>query len=372
MTHYNIVSADSHINEPPDVFQNIPKSLKDIGPKVVHLEKGDAWLMAPDAEPRFISTSAVAGRKKEDYLSTPVRFATMRPGSFNAEERLKDMDIDHIDADVLYPGIMRYLGRCANAEVRLACAMAYNEWIADFCKKSPSRLVGIGAAPQLDDEGGQNAVKALRHARELGLRTVFLGQKDGGMPVHHPDAQAFWAAAAELDMPISIHTHTNPFMRGMSPENLSLPGSRELAPSTGTISIAEHLTLLIFGGVFVRNPKLKVVLAEGGIGWIPFILQRMDHVFKVHRRYMGSPANELPSDTFRKSIFATFQDDRAGIQLRHMMGVENLMWASDYPHTDTTWPESKQVIDQTFDGVSETDKRKMICDNAAKLYGFVN
>ena len=134
--------------------------------------------------------------------------------------------------------------------------------------------------------------------------------------------------------------------------------------------MAEHLSLLIFGGVCMRHPDLKVVLAEGGIGWIPAVLQRLDHVFEVHRPYMGSPVTELPSTTFRRQIYATFQNDRAGIQLRHMMGVDNLMWASDYPHTDTTWPESRQVIDRTFDGVANEDRRKMTCDNAVRLYGI--
>lgn len=370
MRQYQIVSADSHINEPPNLFESVPKKLRDVAPRVVHLEKGDAWLMAPDAEPRYLSTSAVAGRKKEEYLAKPVTFATMRRGSFEPAERIKDMDIDHIDGDVLYPGIMRYLGKCANDDVRLACAMTYNEWIADFCKHDPSRLIGIGVAPQLDDNSGKNSVEALRHAASLGLPGVFLGQKDGGTPLHHPDAEAFWATAAELGIPVSIHTHTNPFTRGMKPEIQKLPGSRELAPSTGTISIVEHLTLLIFGGVFMRHPNLKVVLAEGGIGWIPFLLQRLDHVFHVHRPYLGSPVTERPSETFRRQVYATFQDDRAGVLLRELIGIDNIMWASDYPHTDTTWPESKQVIDEMFEGVSAEDKRKMVCNNAARLYGF--
>ncbi len=368
---YTIISADSHINEPPDLFKNLPKSLQEFAPKVVSYPKGDGWVLAPGLEPRMVSTSAVAGRKKEEILSTPVTYATMNKGSYEPGPRLKDMDIDHIDADVMYPGIMRYLERVANPDARLACAQAYNEWMADFCKFNPARLQGVGVAPILDDNEGKNALIALQNAQKLGVRTVFLAQKEGGTPLHHPSADPFWAAAAESGTPISIHIHTNPFMRGMSKDTLAIPGTKELGPSTVTMCMAEHLVLLMFGGVFQRHPKLKLVLAEGGIGWIPMMLERMDHVFKVHRPYMGSPITELPSETFRRQCYATFQDDRAGIRLRDMLGVDNLMWASDYPHSDTTFPDSKKIIDATFEGVPAADKRKMICENAAKLYGFV-
>jgi predicted TIM-barrel fold metal-dependent hydrolase len=280
------------------------------------------------------------------------------------------MDTDHIDADVMYPGIMRYTERIANAEVRLASCQVYNEWIADFCKFDPKRLAAVGVVPLLDDNNGENALACLKQARKLGLPSVSLSQKEPGMPLHHPAADKFWAAAAEMGMPISIHIYTNPFTRGMSPEVAALPGSQELGTSTITLSMAEHLVLLIFGGVFQRHPNLKIVLAEGGIGWIPALLERLDHVFHVHRPYMGSPITELPSVTFKKNCYATFQFDNAGVRLRDLVGVDNIMWASDYPHTDTTWPESKQTIDRIFAGVPAAEKHKMVAGNAARLYGF--
>lgn len=370
MPTYNIVSADSHLNEPPDLFKEVPQSLRQLVPQLISTEKGDAWVLAPGTDPRLVGTSAVAGRKKTEYLSKPVTYDTMRRGSFEPEPRLEDMDIDHIDGDVLYPGIMRYMERFASGEVRLACTQTYNEWLAGFCKYKPSRLVGVGVLPLLDDEDGAAAVRTLHAARKLGLKTVFLPQKNGGMPLHHPDADKLWAVASEYEMPVSIHIQTNPFMRALPKDALKIPGTRELMPVTSLVAMSEHLTLLVFGGVFMRHPKLKIVLAEGGIGWIPSVLERMDHVFHVHTPYMGSPIKELPSETFKRHCFATFQEDRAGIRLRDMMGVDNLMWASDYPHTDTTWPESKQVIDKTFAGVPELEKRKMVCDNAVRLYGF--
>lgn len=370
MPSNRIISADSHVNEPPDLFKNVPVAVRDIVPQLVSLEKGDAWILAPGTEPRMVATSAVAGRKKEEYLAKPISYANMRPGGFKPAPRVEDMDIDHIDAEVLYPGIMRYQERLANSAARAACCRAYNEWITDFDRYDSRRLAGVGVVPLLDDDNGNEAVKALHEARKIGLKTAFLPQKNGGMPLQHPEADKFWAAATELDMPVSIHIHTNPFARGTPPEYANLPGHKEMALTTAPIAMAEHLALLVFGGVFKRHPKLKVVLAECGIGWIPPVLERMDSIFKVHRHYLKTDITELPSDTFKSHCYATFQEDVSGVTLRHMLGVDNIMWASDYPHTDTTWPESRPTIDRMFANVDATERHKMVCDNAARLYGF--
>ena len=161
-------------------------------------------------------------------------------------------------------------------------------------------------------------------------------------------------------------------MRGMNKEYMSIPGTAELYPTTNNLCMVEHVALMIFGGVFMRHPKLRIVFAEGGIGWIPYLLYKMDQVFEVHKPYMRSQITERPSETFRRQCFATFEDDPAGVQLRHMIGVDTLMWASDYPHTNTTWPESQQVIEKTFADLSDSDRKKIVCENAAGLYGLTN
>jgi uncharacterized protein len=375
MTNYNVVSADSHINEPRDVWKDFPASMRDLAPKLVSTEKGDGWVMGPGAEIRLIGPSGVAGRKREEYMSKPVTYDTMRPGSYEPGARLKDMDIDHVDAEVIYPGVMRSLDRGANPEARLVIAKMYNEWLADFCKHAPTRLVGVAVVPAVDDNDGKNTVEALRHAAKLGLRSVYPIQKEGGQPLHHPNAAGFWAAAEELNMPVSIHASMarNPFFRNMTPEYQKLVGSRETLVGLTPMGMAENLSVMIFGGIFKRHPKLKVVLVEGGAGWIPWVLERLDHTFKVHRPYMGSPITEQPSETFARQIYTTFGEDMSGVRLRDMMGgADNLMWASDYPHSDTSWPLSVEQIDRLCEGVPANEKRKMVCDNAARLYGLTH
>lgn len=373
MTTYNVISADSHVNEPVDLWEDFPKAtLGDIGPKIVTTDKGDGWQMGPNAEVRLIGPSAVAGRKREEYMSKPVTYENMRPGSFQPGPRLKDQDIDGVDAEVLYPGVMRSLDRGANAAARLATAEIYNEWMADFCKYDPKRLIGVGVVPSIDDEDGKNIVKATRHAHKLGLPTVYPVQKDGGQPINHPNAEGFFRTCEELGMPISIHASMgrNPYFRNMTPEYQKLTGSREMIVGLTPMGMAENIALLIFSGVLMRYPKLKIVLVEGGVGWIPWVLERLDHTFHVHRPYMGSKITELPSETFAKHFYATFGEESSGIRLRDMLGTDNLMWASDYPHSDTSWPKSREQIERLTAGLPAAEKRKLICDTAAKLYGL--
>jgi Amidohydrolase len=168
-----IVSADSHINEPPDLWTKAaPAGLADRVPRVVEIPQGDAWIVAPGAAVRPVGTSAVAGTKPEDYMKEPVTYKKMRPGSFDPAARLEDMTIDSVQAEVLYPGIARGLGRFADAESRLFCAQVYNDWIAEFQRAEPSRLVGLAVLPPLDD--GDNAVRELERAHSLGLKGALL------------------------------------------------------------------------------------------------------------------------------------------------------------------------------------------------------
>src|SRR5688572_6174973 len=164
MCQYKTISADSHINEPPDMFERMPDNLKDVRPKLVSVERGDAWVMAPGLPPRLVSTSAVAGKKFEEYMKEPVTYANMRPGSFDPKARIEDMEIDGVEAEILFPGIMRDVGKVV-PEARLEACKAYNDWMAEFCSHDPDRLLGLAV---LAVEDGEGAVEELKRVRKLG------------------------------------------------------------------------------------------------------------------------------------------------------------------------------------------------------------
>jgi predicted TIM-barrel fold metal-dependent hydrolase len=368
---YQLISSDSHINEPPDLWtRNAPSHLRDLVPHVVEVQQGDAWVVGPGATPRAVSTSAAAGIKPEDYMKKSVTYAGMRPGSFEPRARLGDMDMDHVDAEVLYPGIARGLDTFHDAEVRRYCARAYNDWLAEFQSTNPQRLIGLAILPPIDDD--ENAAEELRRAASLGLRGAFLATPVDGRPLSHPNGESLWSAAEELNVPISLHIGAGRALmtKLADPSDAVLPGVREAFLSTVTMSISDHIATLIYGGVFERHPGLKVVIAESGIGWIPYFLERMESVYDRHRHYLHSQLARRPTEVFQKHLFATFQEDHSGLRLRDVLGIDTVMWASDYPHTDTTWPNSLDTVNRYFAEVPPAERHRIVAGNCASLYGL--
>jgi predicted TIM-barrel fold metal-dependent hydrolase len=368
---HRLVSSDSHVNEPADLWTSrAPASLQDRVPKVVAIAQGDAWVMSPEMKPRPVSTSAAAGVKPEDYMKKPVTYKEMRPGSFDAKARIEDMDIDGVQAEVLYPGIARALDQFHDEEVRLFCANAYNEWLADFQATDPKRLVSLAILPQIDDNEGRNCLDALARAKDMGLKGAFLALSDGGRPLSHPTAEPLWAFAEKHNVPISLHIGSGKALTTnlVDPADAGLPGVREAYLSTVPLKICDYIAVLIFSGIFERHPGLKVVIAESGVGWIPFFLERMESVYDRHRNYLKSAISKRPSELFHAHMYATFQEDASGLALRNALGIGNIMWASDYPHTDTTWPNSVQTVDRYFAEVPDNERSRILADNCTNLY----
>jgi predicted TIM-barrel fold metal-dependent hydrolase len=364
---YRLVSADGHINEPPDLWtKRAPASLADLVPKVVRTDDGgDAWVLAPNLPPRMMGTSAAAGRRPEEY-QVRATYKEMRPGSFDPKARLEDMDIDHVDAEVLYPGQCRALDMFASAEVRLFCAQTYNDWIAEFQSACPERLIGVAVLPPVDD-GDDAAARELERAHELGLRAAFLAVPHEGMPLSHPRADSLWEVAGGSGIPISLHIGSSRSHWVGSLVDV-FPGVKESMMSTIPMSVAEHIAVLVFSGVMDRFPSLRLVVAESGVGWIPYVLQRMEAVFEKHHHYLNSQLERRPIQVFQEQMVTTFQEDAVGLRLHDLIGPRSMMWASDYPHTDTTWPNSLEVIENEFRGLDNETRERILCRNCVELY----
>jgi predicted TIM-barrel fold metal-dependent hydrolase len=366
-----LISSDGHVNEPPDLWTSrAPAKLKDRVPKVISTEHGDAWIMSPQMKPRPVSTSAAAGVKPEDYMKKPVTYKEMRPGSFDAKARVADMDIDKVQAEVLYPGIARALDQFDDPEVRLFCANSYNDWLADFQSYNPKRLVSLAILPQIDDNDGKNTLEALKHAKSLGMKGAFLAL--GDYPLSHPCAEPVWAYASENKIPLSLHIGSSKALTQnlVDPTLAGMPGMREAYLATAPLGITNYVAVLTYSGIFDRHPGLKIVLAETGIGWIPWFLERMESVYDRHRHHLKSQIKRRPTEIFHDHMYATFQEDASGLALRTELGVKNMMWASDYPHTDTTWPDSVKTVDRYFANVPAGDRKRILSANCIELYGI--
>jgi predicted TIM-barrel fold metal-dependent hydrolase len=395
-----LISADSHINEAPGLWEErLPERLRERGPRLVRTDDGrDAWVTEGLAPTPLMWPTNAAGQREEDqpYEAHELTIGRdeMIRGSYDPKARLVDMDTDGLDAEVLYPGPLAGLGggggvaSIPDAELRMASIRAYNDWLAGFCSIAPERLAGL-ALIRLEEPAF--AAAELERAAGLGLRgAVINGVPDttGGAPIFSADYEPVWSAAEATGLPLSLHIgHSRSLaaLAAAAPRTAEAGPSNPLSPSgsqTGLtemffimmcLDMAEPLALLIFSGVLERHPNLQFVIAESGIGWLPFVVEHMDYTYERHRLWMKSGIAEKPSHYFRRSFHATFQqDDETGLLARHIPGVQALMWASDYPHTDSTWPRSHQVVDTLFRDVPDDERASITFGNAARLYGLAS
>jgi predicted TIM-barrel fold metal-dependent hydrolase len=358
-----IVSADSHVIEPADLWTSrIERRFGDRAPRVVKQvgsHHGD-FFVAEGLRPFPVAGFAVAGADPKDF---PERMASgypgVRPSGWDPAERIKDQELDGVGAEVLYPSLGMGLYQLEDGALRAATFHAYNEWLAEYCSYDRKRLVGV-AMISLDDL--VQGVAELTHAAQSGLRGAMIwGAPPDDRPYSDAYYDSFFAAAQDVEMPISLHILTE--RRGGTAFS-SVMRSYPLLHH----AVERSLTDLVFAGVLERFPRLRIVSVENDIGWIAHYLQRMDHSYEKYRYLEKRVIPNPPSYYFRRQVRATFQDDRVGILTREMIGADNLMWASDFPHSDSTWPHSREVIERDFAGVPASERRKIVADNASSLY----
>jgi len=374
MANTRVISADSHMTEPGDLWADrLDRKYRDNAPRVIKNEKpsGAPYIfVGPGIHPLTVAGVFAAGRSGEALREHMKHgYEAARPSGWDPVERLKDQDVDGVQAEVLYTTLGMTLFGLHNDDLQRACFKVYNDWVAEFASHNRKRLIGIGLV-SLEDIG--EGVKELERCAKIGLRGAMIwGAPPREKPYHADAYNPFWQAAQDLEMPLSLHVITGK-KPPKSKEEREKIKSRDPSFSRGYMNLIHEvqrsLTDIIFGGVMMRYPGLKIVSAENDAGWIPHYMYRADHAFEKFGALSSNPLDMKPSDYIRRNLWATFQDDPIGPMLFRYFGEDNLMWASDFPHTDSTWPNSLKVIDQDFEGVPPEVTQKIICDNAAKLY----
>jgi predicted TIM-barrel fold metal-dependent hydrolase len=362
-----IISSDSHVAENADAFAQIDPKFRDRAPRQIEHEKlGAAMVLDGVPMPVPMGMLIAAGRKPEEIPHFALRWDELNAGGWDPKARLDAQDLDGIHAEVLYPSVGMVLCNHPDIDYMKACLDAYNRWLAEFCATSPSRLIGIGLSAVRSVE---EAVEDLRAIKAAGFKGAMLpgfpSLEDYDQPLYDP----LWEAAVDLELPISFHILTT---RGSNFEDQGFLRGPPINKFMGIIRGNQDLMgMFVFGGVFERHPKLKLVCVEADAGWVPHYMYRMDHAFKRHRFWLQAGGIErLPSEYFKESIYVTFQDDMVTTHMSDLVNMRRIMWANDFPHSDSTWPWSQQVIAELTRSLSEEETRWLLHDNVAELYGL--
>jgi len=359
---FKLISADSHVTIPEAAWQDyLDPEYRDQAPRIESTDEGDFRVFEGRRTP-INALSNLAGKKPEEFTGTVRRLDDQRSGAWDPAARLVDQDADGVDAEVLYVG--GPLAQAADEGLRLNSFPAYNRWLADFCSHAPARLIGVAALP---NDTPELAVAELRRAHELGLRSAYVPLFPSAGEYGDDAWDPLWRAAVERGMPIAMHVGGK---RGGAQPRYGSPGGFMTDLVMSKMTMAEAVCELIFGLVLQKHPELRIVSVEAQIGWISFVQYYMDHLWDKHRYWTNSQLTEHPSVYFRRQVYATFMEDPVGLRERHEIGVDNIMWSSDYPHSETTWPNSKSLTDEWFTPFGPEDKAKILWQNAARLYGL--
>ncbi|MGH7833223.1 MAG: amidohydrolase family protein [Candidatus Binatia bacterium] len=362
-----LISADSHVIEVPDLWEKgMPESLKDRAPRAYFDENKNAWMFgSSDVLPQAVGGLFMAGQKPEDINQfRKAGFSVAREGGWDPIARLKDMEVDGVSAEVLYPSLGLGLFCVDDAPFQETLFRVYNDWLIDYCRKVPDRLFGIALISVFNID---NAIGEMQRCKDRGLSGVMIWQvPHPGLPFTAEHYERFWAAAQDFELPVHLHILTG---YGDSMKRQATRGiNRYRIGVNQTREIEDALFDIIFSGVLERYPRLKIVSVENEIGWIPFWLGQCDKGFRRHRSNEPLPIDKPPSEYFRRQVYATFFNDRVGGRLLSWWGVDNCMWSNDYPHQNSTWPRSREVIERDLGSLPLPDRTKLVSANVARLY----
>lgn len=359
---HRLVSADSHVNEPPDLWTSrVPEKFRDRAPRIEHLEQGDAWILEGVDDPISFGLNACAGLPPDEVREW-VRFEELRPGGYDPAERLREMDIDGVDAEVLYPTPRLAQAVIANTDTdfHVACVRAYNDWLAAYAGHDAARFAGLAMLP---NRGADHAVAEIeRMWGQPGIGGFMMGCYPNGTLEVLPEDDAVWAALVERGASLNIHVSLNEAMP--KAHRSPLPGYGRFFDAPGRI------VQLMFAGVFDRYPDLNLVIAEVDCGWVPYFKEQLDNNFLQLRGSRDFTIEHLPSEYVARNVHFAYINDPVGVDLLDRIGIDQVLWSSDYPHISADWPRSWRSIGTSLSSLTVSDRHQLLAGNADRLYSF--
>ena len=368
-----LVSVDDHLIEPPDVFlRHVPAKYLDQAPRVVNENGADTWVFG-NVRARSVGLNAVASWPKEEWGFDPVGFAEMRPGCYDVNERVRDMDANGVLASMSFPSMARFAGQFflehPDKDLALVMLQAYNDWhIDEWCAAHPGRLLPLAIGPLWDPH--------LLRLRYDGSRPRAAGLS---VSARRPTSSGSRRSTAITGIRSSRHARRrrSSFPCTSVRDRACRPRATD-TPIDIIITLPTHLAInaasdLLWGPVLRQFPTLRFALSEGGVGWVPYFLERVDRSYR-NQTWTGQDfGDKLPSDLFREHILTCFIVDDVALRVRDAVGIDNIAWECDYPHSDSTWPRSPEVLVEAFKraGITNPDEvNKITYQNALRWYGY--
>ncbi len=364
---FKAISADSHVIEPPDLWlKRIDRQYLEHAPRIERGEDQD-YLVCPEViagGKRGIGTASAILKKSED-ISMKARFDETLPGAYDPLVRIADLDRDNVEAEMLFASFGAITFQIEDLDFQFACMQAFNDWLANFCGSAPKRLFGAAMIPTAPIDRAIGEMKRCADTGVMKAAHVSISHDDG-QGYENPEWDSLWSAAVDMEMPLCLHV-------AGSKKSFKLSGSIMTDFTLVFTPVMYTITGMILSGVFDRFPKLKVVSVENDVAWVLGVLERMDYTVERNRGWAGPTgitSGRLPSEIFHEHVFCTFMRDHTAVKNRDIIGVKNMMWGSDFPHIDGTWPHSTEVLESHFEGVSHEDQKRIARQNAIEVYNF--
>jgi predicted TIM-barrel fold metal-dependent hydrolase len=367
-----LISVDDHVVEPPDMWEGrVPKKYAEFTPKLIRQDDGtDAWDYL-GVKSSNAGLNAVAGRPPEDYGFDAQAFADMRPGCYDVHQRVRDMSANGVLASLNFPSwagfASRQFHRTPDKDLALALLRAYNDWhVEGWCAAYPDRFIPLGLVPVWD---ANLVADEVRRLAGMGCHAVTFPENPAplGLPSLHSDAwDPFWAACEDEQIVVCMHIGSSG-QQTMTAEDAPFGVSHTLAAVRTMAAAAD----LVFSQIFKKFPTFKFALSEGGIGWIPYFLDKVDNHYDHHHAWTHEDfGDKLPSQVFQERVVTCYIEDPTGIELRHKIGIDTITWECDYPHSDSTWPTSPEKLWKELGHIPAEDIDKITWENAARVFHF--
>lgn len=366
-----LISVDDHVIEPPNAFiPHYPAHAKDKAPRMETENGKDFWLWQGRRYPTF-GLNAVVGRPRSEYGMEPSRFQQLREGTYDLEKRIDDMNVNGLAAALNFPTFPTFAGKVfidePDREAGLMAVRAYNDWhIHDWCEPYKGRMIPLVLLPLWDM---QATLDEMRRMSKLGVHAISFPDNPSliGLPsLHNEYWEPFWKECCDLNMVINCHIGT-----GARAAHASDESPIDAWITTMPMSIANSAADWLFATFWDRYPSLKMALSEGGIGWIPYLLERADFTYEHHHEWTFTNfGSERPSDRFKRHIITCFIDDQFGVKNLEYMNEEMVMWECDYPHSDTVWPNCPEYLWACINQMTPEVIDKITHQNAMKHYSF--